>query len=92
MRSVMIAGLTVSIISCLGMALSAIFLPEVKLKKHIHFTLYCFFPLIVAIILLAFGLVDGRAVLEVLTSDSAVNPLQILVLFFSMVFISLLLV
>lgn len=91
MRPVMIAGLTVSIISCLGMALSAIFLPEVKLKKRIHFTLYCFFPLIGAIILLAFGLVDGRAVLEVLTSDSAVNPLQILVLFFSMVFISLLL-
>lgn len=87
----MIAGLTVSIVSCLGMALSAIFLPEVKLSKRIHFTIYCFFPLIGAIILLSFGLVDGKAVLDVLTSDSPVNPLQILVLFFSMVFISLLL-
>ena len=72
-RFVMIAGLTVSIVSCLGMALSAIFLPEVKLSKRIHFTIYCFFPLIGAIILLAFGLVDGKAVLDVLTSDSPVK-------------------
>lgn len=83
----MIGTLAISIASCLLMASSAIFFPNVNVKGH-HFPLYCLFPLLGAIVLLASGLVDAGHLVDLFTSNSPVNPLQILLLFFSMVFVS----
>ena len=83
----MIGTLAISIASCLLMASSAIFFPNVNFKGH-HFPLYCLFPLLGAIALLASGLVDAGHLVDLFTSNSPVNPLQILLLFFSMVFVS----
>ena len=83
----MVGTLAISIASCLLMASSAIFFPNVNFKGH-HFPLYCLFPLIGAVVLLASGLVDAGHLVDLFTSNSPVNPLQILLLFFSMVFVS----
>lgn len=85
----MIAGLSISIVSVLLMASSALFAPEVRIKHRHPVSLYCLFPLLGAILLLIFGLVDAKEVASILLSSSPVNPLQILIIFFSMTFTSL---
>ncbi len=78
--SVIIVSL--SLFGLIVSALSSARLPKTKLP------LYPFVTLLGALLLLLFGILSPRAVLSSFTSDSAVNPLKILVLFFSMTALS----
>lgn len=66
-----------------GIFASTLFDLKIRIGK-IGISLYWVFPLIVAIVLLAAGGVDAKIVWQEFTSNTAMNPLKILVLFLSM--------
>jgi arsenical pump membrane protein len=84
------AALIISLAAVIGMLLCLAFFPELKLGK---FTISTFWmpPFLAAVILLSFRLVDFSYFWSSLTNDSAINPLEILVLFISMTFLSIVL-
>ena len=86
----MIGVLIISIISIVAFIGSIVLIPNIKIGNHSFSTCY-FAPLIGAILLLATGLLPFDSFWAALTSNSAVNPIQILVIFFSMVFMSIVL-
>ena len=86
----MIGVLIISIISIAAFIGSIVLIPNIKIGNHSFSTCY-FAPLIGAILLLATGLLPFDSFWAALTSNSAVNPIQILVIFFSMVFMSIVL-
>ena len=86
----MIWALVIALTSIVGMIVSVLAFPTIKIKK-ISFQTFWIAPLIGAILLLATGLVDASVVIEALVSATSINPLQILVLFISMVFLSVVL-
>lgn len=75
-------GIIVFIISILLMITSIIYLPKIK---------FWVAPLFGAFILLIFNVVDFSHALSELTKANAINPIQILILFISMTFISIVL-
>ena len=84
----MIPTLVISATSFVGITLSILLFPHIKIKRAVIDT-YWIVALAVAIILLAFSFVPIQEVINELTSDSDINPLKILVLFFSMTVISI---
>ena len=86
----MVWALTIILISIIGMIASVIFFPTIKIKK-ISFQTFWIFPTLGAILLLATQLVDFDFVCESLIANTNVNPLKILTLFISMVFLSIVL-
>ena len=64
--------------------------PVLKIKNF-EMQTFWFAPTLGAIILLIFGLVDANVVFLSMIENSSVNPLEILVLFISMVFLSVVL-
>ena len=64
--------------------------PVLKIKNF-EMQTFWFAPTLGAIILLIFGLVDANVVFSSMIENSSVNPLEILVLFISMVFLSVVL-
>ena len=74
--------LIVSGITLISVFLSVLFFPEVKIGK-VKFGSYWVISLIGAIVLLLLGSIDLKTLLEGFLKDSSVNPLKILVLFFS---------
>lgn len=86
----MLATIGISIVSILGMFACLIFCPSLKIGRVKLQTFYMA-PLLGAIIILCFHLVDYASLWESLTSSSGINPLQILVLFLSMSILSLVL-
>ena len=83
----MVATIVISVLAFVGVIASIIFIPHFKIGKVIIDT-YWIFPLIAAIILLVTSLAPLNEVISSLTSDTSINPLKILVLFFSMTIIS----
>ena len=83
----MVATIVISVLAFVGMIGSIIFIPHFKIGK-VTIDTYWIFPLIAAIILLATSLAPFNEVISSLTSDTSINPLKILVLFFSMTIIS----
>ncbi len=83
----MVATIVISVLAFVGMIVSIIFIPHFKIGK-VTIDTYWIFPLIAAIILLATSLAPFNEVISSLTSDTSINPLKILVLFFSMTVIS----
>ena len=83
----MVATIVISVLAFVGMIGSIIFIPHFKIGK-VTIDTYWIFPLIAAIILLATPLAPFNEVISSLTSDTSINPLKILVLFFSMTIIS----
>ena len=83
----MVSTIVISVLAFVGMIGSIIFMPHIKIGKVIIDT-YWIFPLIAAIILLVTSLAPLNEVISSLTSDTSINPLKILVLFFSMTIIS----
>ena len=72
------------------MFLCILFYPTIKIKNKTLDTFYL--PvLLVAIILLLFPLFDKKEFIQILTSNSNLNPLKILVLFISVSFLSIVL-
>ena len=80
----------VSGIAVIGLVSSILFFPSLKIGKH-SFSTYWLFPLLGGVILLATGLLDPNYFLDALLGDAAINPIEILALFFSMVFMSIVL-
>lgn len=83
----MVATIVISVLAFVGMIGSIIFIPHFKIGK-VTIDTYWIFPLIAAIILLATSLAPFKEVISSLTSDTSINPLKILLLFFSMTIIS----
>lgn len=83
----MVATIVISVLAFVGMIASIIFIPHFKIGK-VTIDTYWIFPLIAAIILLATSLAPLNEVISSLTSDTSINPLKILGLFFSMTIIS----
>lgn len=86
----MIAAIIISILSILGMIICVFACPVLKIKNF-EMQTFWFAPTLGAIILLIFGLVDANVVFLSMIENSSVNPLEILILFISMVFLSVVL-
>lgn len=83
----MIPTLIISIVTCLGITASILFFPHIKLGKF-RLDTYWLIALVGALILIIFSFAPIKEVLKQLTSNSEINPLKILILFFSMTFLS----
>ena len=80
--------IAISIITCILMILSIIFYPSIKIK-NIKISLYWIICLIGALLLICFQQVDFNDIKNEFINNSSINPLKILILFFSMTFISI---
>ena len=83
----MIAAILIFAAACLLMILGVLYLPKLRIGR-LSLDSYWVAPLLGAVLSLALGLAPLRAVGEALLSDSAVNPIKILVLFLSMTVLS----
>ena len=86
----MIATSGITLLTFFALTCSIIFFPFLKLGK-IHTYTYWIVALAGALILLVCRQVPVREIWANLTKDTAINPLKILVLFFSMTFLSVML-
>ncbi len=86
----MIATIIIASITFAGVIASILFFPHIHFKK-IKLDTYWMIALIGAVVLLAFGFAPIKEVGEQLVSDGSINPIKILVLFFSMTTISVIL-
>ena len=80
--------IVISVITCILMILSIIFYPSIKIK-NIKISLYWIICLIGALLLICFNQVDFNDIKNEFINNSSINPLKILILFFSMTFISI---
>jgi arsenical pump membrane protein len=83
-------ALALSLVGVIGMLLMLAFKSEIVVGK-LHLETFWMPPFVVAIILLASGILPFGYYWEMLTAKRAINPLQILVLFISMTFLSIVL-
>jgi arsenical pump membrane protein len=86
----MTAVIVISLISIIAMILLIILLPKVKIGNK-EFQTFYIPPLLGALIIIIFQLVDISTVYNALTSNASINPLKILVLFISMTLLSVVL-
>ena len=86
----MIATIIIASITFISIAISLFFFPKIIIGK-IRIDTYWVIALLGAIIILAFSLAPSDDVFKQLTADTKINPIKILVLFFSMTLISILL-
>ena len=84
----MVATLVIALITFALMTLSIVFFPVIKIGK-VKLGTYWIVALVGAIVLLATSLAPIQRVYEELTAARSVNPLKILVLFFSMTILSI---
>ncbi|MDR0935004.1 MAG: hypothetical protein LBM03_01705 [Erysipelotrichaceae bacterium] len=80
----------ISIISILGMIFCSIYKPTLKIKK-VSISTFWLFPFLGALIILSFSLLDFKVFTTQLLSNTSMNPIEILLLFFSMTFMSIVL-
>ncbi|MBR3711505.1 MAG: hypothetical protein IKM99_11200 [Bacteroidales bacterium] len=80
--------LTICIATCMVMILGVLFFPKIRLGP-LRMGSYWLVALIGALLLLATGRVPLSTVWEALVSDTAINPLKILILFISMTILSI---
>ena len=84
----MIATIVISSITFIAITLSILFFPHIRIKK-VRLDTYWMIALLGALILLIFSLAPINEVFKQLTAESEINPLKILVLFFSMTILSI---
>lgn len=84
----MVLTLTISIITFLLISISAFALPRIKFKK-IKFDTYWVVAIIGALALLITGLSPLNDIIESFSFDKSMNPIKILILFFSMTLLSI---
>ena len=82
-KAIIIAGIT-----CLVLILSILFFPKIKIKQF-NINTYIIVSLLGAILMLLFQVISFKEVTERILSDTSVNPIKILILFFSMTIISI---
>lgn len=83
----MIASIVISSITFVSVTLSILFFPRIRIGK-ITIQTYWIIALLGASILLIFRLAPIKEVLSQLVSNTSINPLKIIVLFFSMTMLS----
>ena len=83
----MAAVVIISLVTVLATAALALFEPLLH-PKHLSWRIYWIAPLIGALVLIIGGWIPPGEAYAGLTADSAVNPIKILVLFFSMTLMS----
>lgn len=83
----MILTLIISITTIILMIVSILFYPTIKIKKF-QVNTYWIITLIGALLILICGLVPIKDFYQTLISKEEINPLKILILFFSMTFLS----
>lgn len=86
----MIPTLVISLITFIAIVLSLFLFPKIRIGKFLIHS-YWVIALAGALLLICCLLVPFKEICTELTADSAINPLKILILFFSMTFISILL-
>lgn len=86
----MALSLSLLAISALGMFGFLILKPEITIRK-VHLSTFYWAPTLGAILALIFGLVNYQDLWASLTASRAINPFEILILFFSMTYLSLVL-
>ena len=84
----MIPTIIIASITFVSVTLSILFFPRIKIGKF-QISTYWVIALVGAIILLSFQLAPIQEVFKELTSNSAINPLKIIILFFSMTGLSI---
>ena len=84
----MVATLVVSVATFVLVSLSILFFPSIRLGK-IRIGTYAVISLLGAVILISFTLAPIDEVWRQLTASDSVNPLKILILFFSMTMLSI---
>ena len=84
----MIPTIIISSITFISVTLSILFFPKIKIGKF-SISTYWLIALTGAIILLATGLAPIKEVWSELTSNTTINPIKIIVLFFSMTCLSI---
>ena len=82
-RAIVVAGTT-----CLALILSILFFPKLKIK-HAQINTYVIVALLGAIAMLALQVIPLGTLEDKILSDTSVNPIKILILFFSMTIISI---
>ena len=84
----MIPTIIISVITFISITLSILFFPSIKIGR-IKIGTYWIIALIGASLLLAFSFAPIEEVWSQLTSENSVNPIKILILFFSMTVLSI---
>ena len=84
----MITSVIISGITIITMILAILFFPTLKIKK-LKLNTYWLVTVIGALLMLLLHVVPIKEFLAVLLSDAEINPLKILILFFSMTFLSI---
>ena len=84
----MLLTIVISILTCIMLICSILFFPKIQIK-NIKLNTYWIVCLIGAIFILIFNCVSFKDVVNGLFADSIINPIKILLLFFSMTFLSI---
>lgn len=87
-RHKMGATIGITLVTCIGLMASVLVKPSVDVKHH-SFSIYWIVVLFGAVLLMCTGRISLQEVAAGLSTDSAVNPIKILVLFFSMSVLSI---
>ncbi|MBR2892172.1 MAG: hypothetical protein IKC22_07390 [Bacilli bacterium] len=80
--------LIIVITTILLMILSLLFFPKIRVK-HITLDSYYLITVLGALVLLIFGSIDVIEVKDIFTKNDGMNPIQIIILFMSMAFLSI---
>lgn len=78
----------ITLLTCFGLILLVLFKPSLTVM-HKNFATYWMISLIGAILMIVFRQVDFKTIWEGFTSQTAVNPVKILILFLSMTLLSI---
>lgn len=84
-----ISALIIIGITIIGLLICNIAYPKIKLGKRIALSSFWIVALIGALLLIIFQDVSVQNFWNIITSDTSVNPLKVVVLFFSMAFLSI---
>ena len=84
----MIATIVIASLTFVGITLSILFFPHIRIK-NIKLDTYWMIALVGALLLVATTLCPISEIVESWTSNTAVNPIKILILFFSMTILSI---
>ncbi len=84
----MVTALIITGLTCLILILSNLFFPKIKIKNF-EINTYIIVALIGAILILCFNIIPLNDLKDKLLTNNSVNPIKILILFFSMTILSI---
>ena len=84
----MLTAIIIASVTCVLLIASIIFFPKITIGKF-SLSTYILVALLGAIFMIVFGVVNFQDIYQAMTSSDSVNPLKILILFFSMTVLSI---